>query len=445
MRARCGSTAQPYRAARSDDRAPRRRGDDLPGAVARAATCRSPRTSCSASSRRGSGSFERAAMREIAAARSRELGRPRHLTRSAGRRAVGRRAAARRDRPRVAVGCRVLVLDEPTSSLGRRDVERLFALIRGCKANGHAIVYISHFLEEVREVCDRFTVLRDGRVAGGGPPTTDAGEIVRADGRPRRRRSLSAHAADAGESHSRRRRLASPASATLHAAPRRDPRHRRPRRRRPHRTPAGVLRARSDAVRARARRRVRRTAIAAQRWRQGVGMVSEDRKDEGLALRPAIAENITLPRLEGLGPGPLVLPGGRQRAAAARGSSGSPSSAVAAAGGRRPLRRQPAEGGASPGCCTTTSTCCCSTSRRAASTSARRRRSTRSSTRWPPATQRHGRAPRAVLMVSSYLPELLGLCDRIAVMCRGRLGPAGRSPSGTSTASCWRPPAPSAA
>jgi ribose transport system ATP-binding protein len=35
-----------------------------------------------------------------------------------------------------------------------------------------------------------------------------------------------------------------------------------------------------------------------------------------------------------------------------------------------------------------------------------------------------GRPPRAVLMVSSYLPELLGLCDRIAVMCRGRLGPA---------------------
>jgi ribose transport system ATP-binding protein len=35
-----------------------------------------------------------------------------------------------------------------------------------------------------------------------------------------------------------------------------------------------------------------------------------------------------------------------------------------------------------------------------------------------------GHAPKAVLMVSSYLPELLGVCDRIAVMCRGRLGPA---------------------
>ena len=59
----------------------------------------------------------------------------------------------------IAVGCRVLVLDEPTSTLGRRDVERLFALIARLKANGHSIVYISHFIEEVRDVCDRIVVL----------------------------------------------------------------------------------------------------------------------------------------------------------------------------------------------------------------------------------------------------------------------------------------------
>src|SRR3954470_14247957 len=68
----------------------------------------------------------------------------------------------------IAVGCRVLVLDEPTSSLGRADVERLFALLARLKAQGHAIVYISHFIEEVKTVADRFTVLRDGRNAGGG-------------------------------------------------------------------------------------------------------------------------------------------------------------------------------------------------------------------------------------------------------------------------------------
>ena len=68
----------------------------------------------------------------------------------------------------VAIGCRVLVLDEPTSSLTQRDVQRLFDLVRRLKSQGLAIVYISHFLEEVRAVCDRFEVLRDGRSVGGG-------------------------------------------------------------------------------------------------------------------------------------------------------------------------------------------------------------------------------------------------------------------------------------
>jgi len=61
----------------------------------------------------------------------------------------------------LAIGCRVLVLDEPTSSLGRGDVERLFTLLRRLKAQGHAIVYISHFIEEVQAITDRVVVLRD--------------------------------------------------------------------------------------------------------------------------------------------------------------------------------------------------------------------------------------------------------------------------------------------
>ena len=68
----------------------------------------------------------------------------------------------------LAVGCRVLVLDEPTSSLGLDDVRRLFALLERLKAQGHAIVYISHFIEEVKTITDRFVVLRDGRNAGAG-------------------------------------------------------------------------------------------------------------------------------------------------------------------------------------------------------------------------------------------------------------------------------------
>src|SRR5262249_42406315 len=68
----------------------------------------------------------------------------------------------------LASGCRVLVLDEPTSSLGHDDARKLFALIDRLKRQGLAIVYISHFIEEVKAVSDRFVVLRDGRNAGDG-------------------------------------------------------------------------------------------------------------------------------------------------------------------------------------------------------------------------------------------------------------------------------------
>jgi len=62
----------------------------------------------------------------------------------------------------------ILVMDEPTSSLTREDTERLFQVIRRLRDEGVSVVYISHFLEEVCEVADVFTVLRDGRNAGTG-------------------------------------------------------------------------------------------------------------------------------------------------------------------------------------------------------------------------------------------------------------------------------------
>jgi len=55
---------------------------------------------------------------------------------------------------------RVIIFDEPTSSLTRQDTERLFEVIRRLKARGVAIIYISHFVEEVREISDHFTILR---------------------------------------------------------------------------------------------------------------------------------------------------------------------------------------------------------------------------------------------------------------------------------------------
>ena len=61
---------------------------------------------------------------------------------------------------------RVLVLDEPTVFLPRRDVERLFDLVRGLAQSGCAILLVSHDLDEISELTDRVTVLRDGRLAG---------------------------------------------------------------------------------------------------------------------------------------------------------------------------------------------------------------------------------------------------------------------------------------
>lgn len=68
----------------------------------------------------------------------------------------------------VATGARVLVLDEPTGTLAQADVKKLFALVNRLKTRGYAIVYISHFLEEVLELADRYVVLRDGRTSGDG-------------------------------------------------------------------------------------------------------------------------------------------------------------------------------------------------------------------------------------------------------------------------------------
>jgi len=74
----------------------------------------------------------------------------------------------------------VIVFDEPTSSLARHDVARLFAVIRSLCQDGIGVIYISHFLEEVSEVAQRYTVLRDGRSVGTGKlDDVTEGELVR--------------------------------------------------------------------------------------------------------------------------------------------------------------------------------------------------------------------------------------------------------------------------
>ena len=66
----------------------------------------------------------------------------------------------------VDMECKVLILDEPTSSLDDNEVEKLFKLMRQLKDKGVSIVFVTHFLEQVYEVCDRITVLRNGTLVG---------------------------------------------------------------------------------------------------------------------------------------------------------------------------------------------------------------------------------------------------------------------------------------
>ena len=64
------------------------------------------------------------------------------------------------------ISARVLILDEPTSSLSTAEVEKLFEIMKKLKSQGMGIVFVTHFLDQVYEVCDRITVLRNGKYVG---------------------------------------------------------------------------------------------------------------------------------------------------------------------------------------------------------------------------------------------------------------------------------------
>jgi ribose transport system ATP-binding protein len=344
---------------------------------------------------------------------------------------VGRLSVAQQQLVEIArafaTGARLLILDEPTSSLGREDTRHLFELVRRLKADGQGVVYISHFIEEVKEVADRFVVLRDGANAGEGRTRDASREAIVAlmvGGRvedlfPRSPRTpgevvLEAEGLGPGTIGFTLRRGEVLGIAGLMGAGRT----------RLLRTLFGL-----EPVR-RGRIRVGAFSGAAgphARWRQGVGLLSEDRKGEGLALGLSVAENLALSRLEGLGPGPLVLPA--RLAAAAQAWMGR--LGVRAAGPGQPvgelsggnqqkvalarllhhdvdvmLLDEPTRGIDVP--------------------SKAQIYALVDALVAPPPGPAGGapRAPRAVLVASSDLAELLGLCDRIAVMCRGALGPA---------------------
>ena len=69
----------------------------------------------------------------------------------------------------------VLALDEPTASLTTKEIDELFKIVKELKKQGKAIIYISHRMEEIFDICDRVTVFRDGRYID----TTDVASVTR--------------------------------------------------------------------------------------------------------------------------------------------------------------------------------------------------------------------------------------------------------------------------
>lgn len=74
--------------------------------------------------------------------------------------------------------CRFLILDEPTAPLDQHESERLFTVVRRLQASGIGVVFISHRIHELKAICDRLTVLRDGRLIESGPMAALSGEQI---------------------------------------------------------------------------------------------------------------------------------------------------------------------------------------------------------------------------------------------------------------------------
>ncbi|HKM98450.1 MAG TPA: ATP-binding cassette domain-containing protein, partial [Buttiauxella sp.] len=74
--------------------------------------------------------------------------------------------------------CRFLILDEPTAPLDQHESEHLFNVVRRLQRNGIAVVFISHRIHELKAICDRMTVLRDGRLIESAPMNTLSGEEI---------------------------------------------------------------------------------------------------------------------------------------------------------------------------------------------------------------------------------------------------------------------------
>ncbi len=316
---------------------------------------------------------------------------------------------------------KVLIMDEPTSSLTQVDTECLFTVIGRLRQRGVSIIYISHFLEECQRVCDRYTVLRDGEsITSGAMAGADLTQIIRAmvgreiseiyprvphvQGEPVfELRELSGERKPSGVNLTLRAGEILGVAGLVGAG-----------RTEMLRAAFGLDRIKSGALVTFSREQARQSSTGS--LRAGVGLLSENRKEEGLLLGRSLADNLTATRY-----GPVSRLGfiNRRR--------------------HHQLTRDWIQ-----------------------------RLDVRAYSSWQPIGQLSGgnqqkvalgrllhheakillldeptrgidvgskahiykligqlaAEGKAIIFVSSYLPELLGVCDNIAVMCRGALSAA---------------------
>src|SRR4029079_15723071 len=206
-----------------------------------------------------------------------------------------------------AARARIILMDEPTSSLQRDDVANLFQLIRRLSSEGISVIYISHFLEEVRQISDRFTVLRDGRsVATGDIATTTDDELIAKMVGPAQQHLFPVRSKPDGPPQTilEVQNLASPpllksASFELRRGEilgiaglmgsGRTPLLR---------TIFGLERPESGTIKVNKKSLRKRSSTPAMRLIEGLGYLSEDRKGDGLTLNQSIADNVTVTRFD---------------------------------------------------------------------------------------------------------------------------------------------------
>jgi len=222
----------------------------------------------------------------------------------------------------LSINARIIVMDEPSATLTGHELETLFELILRLRRSGIGVVYISHRLEELFSIAQRVTVMRDGRhiatndmcdvtrdalirmmvgrEVSEARPENDRGtgdERLRVEGLGRRGAFHNvSFALKAGEIVGLTGLVGSgrtEVARTVFGADRPD---------------TGEIRVDGEPVRIRSPRE----AIA-----HGIGLLTEDRKNQGLVLMMSVRENITASNLAALGPGPFLLPR-RERPIAAR-------------------------------------------------------------------------------------------------------------------------------